>query len=111
MATKSKPMSTPKPKREFTIKQLKEQQLRVFEEQHLKIIEHEENLSLEQAFKEYMFGKQENYKQQSETQDIFIQMPVEQIAFTTCRICQCPVIWGEKPPTNCVFCGSNMRPF
>ena len=119
MATKSKPMSTPKPKREFTLKQLKEQQLQVFEEQHLKIIEHEENLSLEQAFKEYMFGKQENYKQQVEeykqylqqieTQDIFMQIPVEQIAFTTCRICQCQVIWGAQPPTNCAFCGSSMK--
>ena len=121
MATKSKPMSTPKPKREFTLKQLKEQQLKVFEEQHLKIIEHEENLSLEQAFKEYMFGKQENYKQQVEeykqylqqieTQQIFVEIPVEEIAFTTCRICEFSNIWGARPPTNCGFCCANMKFF
>ena len=57
--------------------------------------------SFEEEYKQYL--------QQIETQDIFMQIPVEQIAFTTCRICQCQVIWGAQPPTNCAFCGSSMK--
>jgi tRNA uridine 5-carbamoylmethylation protein Kti12 len=40
---------------------------------------------------------------------ISIQMQVEEVAFTTCRICEFPVVWGTSPPTNCVFCCANMK--
>jgi hypothetical protein len=44
-----------------------------------------------------------------DTSQISIQMQVEEVAFTTCRICEFPVVWGTSPPTNCVFCCANMK--
>ena len=44
-----------------------------------------------------------------DTSLISIQMPVGEVAFTTCRICEFPVVWGTSPPTNCVFCCANMK--
>ena len=113
MATKTKPA-----KREFTVKQMKEQQLKIFEERQLK---QQEKLTVEMIFNDYMLSKQENYRQnveqykqylqQIETQKIFVEIPVEEIAFTTCRICEFSNIWGARPPTNCGFCCANMKFF
>jgi len=119
MATKTKPA-----KREFTVKQMKEQQLKIFEERQLKQqlkLEQQEKLTVEMIFNDYMLSKQENYRQnveqykqylqQIETQQIFVEIPVEEIAFTTCRICEFSNIWGARPPTNCGFCCANMKFF
>jgi len=113
MATKTKPA-----KREFTVKQMKEQQLKIFEERQLK---QQEKLTVEMIFNDYMLSKQENYRQnveqykqylqQIETQQIFVEISVEEIAFTTCRICEFSNIWGARPPTNCGFCCANMKFF
>jgi hypothetical protein len=46
-----------------------------------------------------------------DTSQISTQMPVGEIAFTTCRICEFPVVWGARPPTNCGFCCANMKFF
>lgn len=42
---------------------------------------------------------------------ISIQMPEGEVAFTICRICEFPNVWGANPPTNCVFCCANMKFF
>jgi len=113
-------MATKTAKREFTVKQMKEQQLKIFEERQLKL-EQQEKLTVEMIFNDYMLSKQENYRQnveqykqylqQIETQQIFVEIPVEEIAFTTCRICEFSNIWGARPPTNCGFCCANMKFF
>jgi len=103
MATKFKPSYKPPP-REFTLRQMQEQFRAVQQarEEKLKQDEHE----LVEKIRERIRQLNEMHIVVSE---ITLEMPVKEVAFTTCRICEFPVIWGSRPPTNCGFCCANMK--
>jgi len=117
MSTKHKPPKPPP--REFTLRQMQEQFRAVQQAREEKLKQEEDKLTEKIHERIRQLNEMHNIVSgialempiEMDTSSISIQIPVGEVAFTTCRICQCPVIWGEKPPTNCVFCGSNMRPF
>ena len=104
MATKYKPSKSAP--REFTLRQMQEQFRAVQQAREEKLKQEEDKLTEKIC---------ERIRQLNEmhtvVSGIALEMPVKEVAFTTCRICEFPVIWGSQPPTNCGFCCANMKFF
>lgn len=107
MSTKHKPPYKPPP-REFTLRQMQEQFRAVQQAREEKLKQEKDKLT--EKMHNIVSGIALEIPIEMDTSSISFQMPVG-VAFTTCRICQFDVIWGKNPPTNCDFCGSNMKPF
>jgi len=117
MSTKHKPPYKPPP-REFTLRQMQEQFRAVQQAREEKLKQEKDKLTEKMHERIRQLNEMHNIVSgialeipiEMDTSSISFQMPVG-VAFTTCRICQFDVIWGKNPPTNCDFCGSNMKPF
>ena len=117
MATKYKPpKSAP---REFTLRQMQEQFRAVQQAREEKLKQEEDKLTekIRERIRQLnemhtiVSGIALEMPTEMDTSQIFTQIPVKEVAFTTCRICEFPVIWGAQPPTNCGFCCANMKFF
>ena len=117
MATKYKPSKSAP--REYTTRQMQEQIRVLQKEREEKRIQAEYELTkkIHERIKELdekltkISGIVLEIPIEMDTSQISTQMPVGEIAFTTCRICEFPVVWGAQPPTNCGFCCANMKFF
>ena len=117
MSTKHKPPKPPP--REFTLRQMQKQFRAVQQAREEKLKQEEDKLTekicerIRQLNEMHIIvsGIAHEIPIEMDTSQISTQMPVGEVTFTTCRICEFPVIWGTQPPTNCGFCCANMKFF